>query len=113
MRSVRLIPREVLLGNPEQTSPRVSPDGARLAWLAPRDGVLNIWVAALDGSDARPLTEDRGEGIHNVAWAADSEHLLYLQDVGGNENHHLYAVDLRTEARCATSRPSTACRRSY
>src|SRR5262245_18743622 len=30
-----LIPRDVLFGNPERTSPRLSPDGTRLAWIAP------------------------------------------------------------------------------
>src|SRR5262249_9334340 len=30
-----LIPRNVLFGNPERTAPQLSPDGKRLAWLAP------------------------------------------------------------------------------
>jgi WD40 repeat protein len=47
-----LIPREVLFGNPERIQPSVSPDGTRLAWVAPRDGVLNLWVADLDDLDA-------------------------------------------------------------
>ena len=39
-----LIPREVLFGNPERTSPKISPDGRRIAYLAPVAGVLNVWV---------------------------------------------------------------------
>ena len=47
-----LIPREVLLGNPERTSPRISPDGKRLAWLAPdANNVLQVWVKAVGGSE--------------------------------------------------------------
>ena len=40
-----LIPREVLFGNPERARPSISPDGSRLCWIAPKDGVLNVWVA--------------------------------------------------------------------
>lgn len=45
-----LIPREILFGNPERVSPHISPDGTRLAWIAPHDGVLNVWVAPLGPS---------------------------------------------------------------
>src|SRR5467141_2393642 len=47
-----LIPREVLFGNPERVSPSISPDGSRLAWIAPRDGVLNVWVAPIAAAGA-------------------------------------------------------------
>jgi dipeptidyl aminopeptidase/acylaminoacyl peptidase len=77
------IPLEVLFGNPEKASPRVSPDGKSLAWLAPVDGVLNIW------RDGKPLTQDRGRGIRSYFWAEDGS-LLYIQDRDGDENWHLY-----------------------
>ena len=44
---VDLIPREVLFGNPERVNPQISPDATRLAWIAPRDGVLNVWVTPI------------------------------------------------------------------
>ena len=40
-----LIPREDLFGNPEKAAPKVSPDGKCLAFLAPNEGVLNLWVS--------------------------------------------------------------------
>jgi len=93
-----LIPRAVLFGNPERIGPTLSPAGRRLAWVAPVDGVLNVWVAALDDEDgaldARPVTDDRDRGIRIHLWAHDGRHLLYLQDRGGDENWRLYAVDL-------------------
>src|SRR5690349_20963913 len=60
-----LIPREVLFGNPERVSPALSPDGTRLAWLAPHDGVLNVWVRAIDSPQhaARAVTDDHDRGI--------------------------------------------------
>jgi Periplasmic component of the Tol biopolymer transport system len=42
---VELIPRALFFGNPEKAAGRVSPDGKWISWIAPRDGVLNIWVA--------------------------------------------------------------------
>lgn len=93
-----LIPRTVLFGNPEKADAQLSPDGRRLAFLAPRDGVLNIWVGAPDGSAARPVTRDTDRGIRVCFWAHDGRQILYLQDVAGDENWRLYSVDPATEA---------------
>lgn len=102
---VDLIPRSVLFGNPERTSPRMSHDGTRLGWIAPLDGVLNVWVAPIDESEgvdwaaARAVTDDTDRGIRTFGWAWDGRHLLYVQDVGGDENWRLYDVDLVTGER--------------
>jgi dipeptidyl aminopeptidase/acylaminoacyl peptidase len=104
---VELIPRQVLFGNPERISPRISPDGTQLAWIAPSDGVLNVWVApansgegeGIDWSAARVVTDDSDRGIRMFAWAHDGRHLLYLQDSGGDENWRLHDVDLATMQR--------------
>ena len=37
---VELIPRDVLFGNPEKAAPWLSPDGTRIAYLAPHEGTL-------------------------------------------------------------------------
>ncbi len=95
---VDLIPRSVLFGNPERTAPRISPDGNSLAWIAPLDGVLNVWVAPIGGpgagggdsadsdsddSDsgvdwaaARAVTSDTDRGVRVFSWARDGRHLL-------------------------------------
>jgi dipeptidyl aminopeptidase/acylaminoacyl peptidase len=91
-----LIPREILFGNPEKALPLLSPDGRRLAYLAPLDGVLNVWVGAPAGTGAgdRPVTRDADRGIRQYFWGRDSGHILYLQDKGGDENWQLFSVDL-------------------
>src|SRR5258705_12601339 len=91
-----LIPRRVLFGNPERISPHLSPDGTRLAWIAPHEGVLNVWVAPIgrngvDWSAARVVTDDTDRGIRMFAWAHDAQHLLYLQDTGGGGNRALHS----------------------
>src|SRR5689334_13735056 len=65
-----LIPRGVLFGNPQRTGVRISPDGKRLSWAAPRNGVLNLWVAPVGALDqARPITNDRARPILDYRWA--------------------------------------------
>jgi len=93
-----LIPREVLVGNPEKAAPRISPDGTRLAYLAPSDkGVLNVWVRTIGKSDDAQVTNDTHRGIRIHFWAEDGKHLLYMQDLNGDENWHVYSVDLDTK----------------
>ena len=94
--TVELIPRSVLFGNPVNTSPRISPDGKRMAYIAPVDNVLNVWVGTVGANDAQPVTKDTERGIRSYFWAADNKHILYIQDFGGNENFRLYATDLDT-----------------
>ncbi|MFQ5704875.1 MAG: S9 family peptidase [Gemmatimonadales bacterium] len=94
---IPLIPREVLFGNPERAGPQISPDGRRLAYLAPVDGVLNVLVGTLGEDDYTPVTRDRDRGVRVYFWAHDCEHILYLQDRGGDENWRLFRVDLETE----------------
>ncbi len=92
-----LIPRAVLFGNPERASPRLSPDGKLLAYLAPdKKNVLQVWLRTIGKEDDRPLTQDRKRGIRQYFWAHDGRHLLYLQDSDGDENFHLLSADLKS-----------------
>ena len=90
-----LISRDLLFGNPERTSPALSPDGKRLAWLAPdTNNVLQVWVKTVGKDDDKIITADKKRGIRQYFWAKDNRNLLYLQDSDGDENFHAYGVDL-------------------
>ncbi len=90
-----LIPRQDLFGNPEKSMAEVSPDGKRIAWLAPKDGIMNVWVAPVDKPEAAvPVTDDTKRGIRFYHWSYDGVHLIYMQDEGGDEDWHVYAVDV-------------------
>ncbi len=98
MTTVPIIPRKLLFGNPERASVQLSPDGRHLAYLAPRDGVLNVWVAPRDDlAAAQPVTRDTGRGIHFYQWAQTNRQILYVQDKGGDENGRIYSVDIATQ----------------
>jgi len=90
---VPLVPRNALFGNPERTQARLSPDGRYVSYLAPLDGLLNIWVApAGDIAAAKSITQDRKRGIQQHFWSYDGKHVLYLQDQAGDENWRLHAA---------------------
>jgi len=95
---VPVIPRDLLFGNPVKAGPQISPDGTRLSYRAPSEaGVLNVWVRTIGKADDVQVTNDTHRGIRNHFWAEDGKHLFYLQDIGGDENFHVYSVDLESK----------------
>src|SRR3979409_741555 len=93
----RLIPRTALFGNPVRAQARLSPDGRYMSFLAPRNGVLNVWLAPFGQLDAaKPITDDKKRGIRQHQWADDGHHILFLQDEGGDENWRVYSVDVES-----------------
>jgi dipeptidyl aminopeptidase/acylaminoacyl peptidase len=96
-KEVALIPRAALFGNPARTGGTISPDGKTLAYLAPSNGVMNVFVAPRVTPDAaRALTTETSRPIRSFFFAHDNQHLVYIQDAGGNEDFHLFATDLTT-----------------
>ncbi len=90
-----LISRDLLFGNPERASPALSPDGKRLAWLAPNtNNVLQVWVKTVGKDDDKIITADKKRGIRQYFWAKDNRNLLFVQDSDGDENFHVFGVDL-------------------
>jgi dipeptidyl aminopeptidase/acylaminoacyl peptidase len=93
---VPLIPRSILFGNPVKANPQISPDGTMMAYLAPVNDVLNVWVGKIGSDEYQPVTKDEDRGVRFYFWAADNKRIMYLQDAGGNENWRLYATNLDT-----------------
>ncbi|HEV8438015.1 MAG TPA: S9 family peptidase [Methylomirabilota bacterium] len=92
----RLIPRAVLFGDPDVAWPRLSFDGEWIAYIAPVDGVRNLWVAPLrDLGAARPLTRatDRPIGGY-FQWAFTHRHIVFFQERNGDENWRASSVDI-------------------
>lgn len=92
-----LIERQSLFGNPSRSQGRLSPDGKWLSFIAPKDGVMNIWVAPISTpSQARSLTDEKKRPIRAYFWAPDSQSILFVNDKGGDENFLLYGVNVTT-----------------
>lgn len=96
-KEVTLLDRELFFGNPEKIQVRISPDGKYLSYRAPVNGVMNVWVAPVDEPDQiKPVTNDTIRGVRAYSWAYKSGNILYRQDLGGDENFHVYQVDVET-----------------
>ncbi|MCK4561152.1 MAG: S9 family peptidase [Calditrichia bacterium] len=90
-----LISREVLFGNPDKASLRISPDGNKISYRAPLDGVMNVWVAPADDPGAAvAVTKDTLRGIRIYFWAYTNDHIIYLQDLEGDENWQVHTVNV-------------------
>ncbi|PMP94340.1 MAG: S9 family peptidase [Candidatus Aminicenantes bacterium] len=93
-----LISRQVLFGNPDKASLQISSDGKYISYLAPVNNVLNVWVAPADAPEkAEPVTKDARRGIRIYFWAYTNQHIIYLQDLGGDENWQVHAVNIATK----------------
>jgi dipeptidyl aminopeptidase/acylaminoacyl peptidase len=95
--NVPLISRQKLFGNPDKAAVRSSPDGKRISYLAPVNNVMNVFVGPIDDpAAAKPVTKDTKRGIRRYFWAYSNQHILYVQDEGGDENFHVYATNIDT-----------------
>ena len=91
-----LIPRSVLFGNPDRIAAVLSPVGDRYAYLAPVDGVLNVWVADVRGGEPQIVTDRRKRGIFRFFWSGDGRYVFFMSDNDGDENWGLYSVDMES-----------------
>lgn len=94
-----LIDRELFFGDPEISYSQISPDGKFISFRKQYNGVLNIWVKKIDAAfdAAKPLTADK-RPVVGYFWSRDGKYILYVQDKGGDENFHVYAVDPTAKA---------------
>lgn len=95
---VELIPRDVLFADPVRTSPRISPDGTKLAYRLFEDGFDTILVKNLKENNDKEIVVKQPDtpGNYRFFWASDNKHILILQDYLGDENYHLYASNIET-----------------
>ena len=92
---VPLIPRAAFF-SVDSMDVKISPNGKQITFLAPYDGVLNIWVRNTnDEHPASPVTKSK-RPIFQYLWAKNNEQVFFFLDSEGDENHHIYAVDLKT-----------------
>lgn len=91
-----LIPVADLLSPPTRAAATISPDGTRVAFLAPWRNRLNVWVEDLDSDSAVPrcVTADDNRSVLHYEWTDNPRWLIYLQDDDGDENWHVFRVDL-------------------
>jgi len=85
-----LIPVEEFFKNAENFAWRISPDGNYISYLSPHMGHTNVFVRKITDSVGIPVTHDTARNIYDYQWKGNR--ILYLQDVGGDENFQLFSV---------------------
>ncbi|MBV9403594.1 MAG: S9 family peptidase [Candidatus Eremiobacteraeota bacterium] len=102
--------RQLTFGRRGVSSPRWSPQGDRLAFIAQTSGKESqsqIFIAPMNGGDAMQLTHEK-TGVERFSWSPDGQRIAFVaQDENPNKNairQHLDAFEvgdndyLRTEA---------------
>jgi len=96
MSEQKLIPRKILFGGAYRWGPQVSPDGKHVAWIGPGNNKTSqIWIRKTGSWYERMLTRG-ARSIFGVSWTFDGRHALYQSDNAGDENTHVFAVDVRS-----------------
>lgn len=87
-----LIPLRDFFRNPEGAAYQISPGGDYISWMAPWENRLNVFVQPVGGGEPRRLTDATKRDLAGYFWAAKDQ-IVYLQDDGGDENFHLFAIN--------------------
>jgi dipeptidyl aminopeptidase/acylaminoacyl peptidase len=87
-----LIAVEDFFKNSDKSSWQISPDGEYISYRSPYKGHTNIFVRKVTDTTAAPVTFDTVRNIFTYQWKGNR--ILYLQDVGGDENFQLFSVSI-------------------
>ena len=87
-----ILPIEKLLADPQDAEAKLSPDGRRLAYLAPYEGKANVWVRPLPAGEGQPVSRETARPIGDFYWSADGKRIVYSADRGGDEQYRLHSV---------------------
>jgi Tol biopolymer transport system component/DNA-binding winged helix-turn-helix (wHTH) protein len=63
----------------EGSSARVSPDGSKIAYLAGKWDIEQIWLMEADGNNPRKIVDGGQESFGAVAWAPDAKRFAYVR----------------------------------
>jgi dipeptidyl aminopeptidase/acylaminoacyl peptidase len=85
------LPLQDFFRNPQAAGYTLSDDGKYLAFLAPWQDRLNVWVQSVAGGEAKRLTDVTDRDLAGVSWKGNDT-VLFEKDNGGDENYHLFAV---------------------
>jgi hypothetical protein len=86
-------PISAFFGLPGVAQPRLSPNGAKIAFLFPNEGKLALGVFDRKTNEARMILKGTDESIGQFFWKGD-DRIVFSSDVGGNESFFIGSTDL-------------------
>lgn len=99
--------RALTSGNAWDMQPRYSPNGKEIAFTSDRGGGDNIWVMGRDGSNPRPVTDEKFRLLNQPAWTPDGafivarKHYSQTRSLGAGEMwlyHRLGGTSVRPKS---------------
>ena len=103
--SYPLLPLQQLLAPASFVVPQISPDGKYISYIAPLDGVPNLYVAETDNpGQARAVTQHTDNGVRATdvsgqvmyRWHYDSKKIIYPKDYDGDEHWDIHVADVES-----------------
>tara|TARA_A100001388_G_C28774430_1_gene506294 strand:+ start:4405 stop:6300 length:1896 start_codon:yes stop_codon:yes gene_type:complete len=91
-----IIPLENFFKNPEKSSFQISPNGQFISYMKPwEEGNrrMNVYVKPFDSEEEIRITNAKKRSLYGYFWL-NNNRIAYVQDKGGDENIHIYAVDI-------------------
>ena len=73
--------KSLIDGDKNESTPRWSPDGKRIAFLANRDGATQIYIADADGGDVKKVTSLHAGAQPPFVWSPDGTRIAFVSDV--------------------------------
>ena len=92
-KQAKLIPMEDFFKNSEKTRFQLSPNGEYLAFMKPWKTRMNVFIRKIGETEETRVTEAEARDVAGYFWA-NNNRIAFIQDKGGNENFHLFAVDI-------------------
>ena len=92
----KIIPLEDFFKNPEMQSFKLSPNGEYISYMKPWEGgnrMMNVYVRSVDSEEEVRITSASDRSLYGYFWLNDNR-IAYVQDQGGDENIHIYAVNI-------------------
>ena len=90
------IPLEDFFRNPEKSSFQLSPNGEFISYMKPWENGnrrMNVYVKPINSDEEIRLTKASKRSLYGYFWLNDNR-IAYIQDKGGDENIHIYAVNI-------------------
>jgi len=87
-----LVAVEDFFKNSDKTGWQISPDGEFISYRSSHKGHMNVFVRKISDTVGSPVTFDSVRNISQYQWKGSR--ILYLQDVGGDENFQLFSVSI-------------------
>ncbi|HPN37516.1 MAG TPA: S9 family peptidase [Melioribacteraceae bacterium] len=91
-----LIPVKTFFSNSEKLEFRISPDGKYISYLKPHKNILNVFIKEIETNEEKQVTFSLNKDIDVYFWKGNNN-LIYVQDNTGNQNYHIYNVNIKTK----------------